>query len=69
MVGVLEYIAVFTLSERKGNKMEVYGIVGMSMGTMGFIFALSALGQVHKLESRLKVSGALPGDENKVGDK
>ena len=49
--------------------MEVYGIVGMSMGTMGFIFALSALGQVHKLESRLKVSGALPGDENKVGDK
>ena len=40
--------------------MEVFGIVGMSMGTLGFIFALSASAQVQKLEKQLKVAGVLP---------
>ena len=43
--------------------MEVFGIVGMSMGTMGFIFALSALDQIKKLECRLKESGVLLDDK------
>ena len=64
-----EHIAVFTLSERMGNKMELSGIVGMSTGTMGVSCSLSALGQVQKLESRLRASGPLPDDQNKVCDK
>jgi hypothetical protein len=43
--------------------MEVFGIVGMSIGTMGFIFALSALDQIKKLEKRLKDSGVLEKDQ------
>ena len=39
--------------------MEAFGIIGMSMGTMGFIFALSAIGRIDKLEKQLKVRGAL----------
>ncbi|QEG37494.1 hypothetical protein Pr1d_48400 [Bythopirellula goksoeyrii] len=33
----------------------------MSMGTLGFIFALSALARVQKLEKRLKEAGVLTG--------
>ena len=43
--------------------MEAFGIIGMSMGTMGFIFALSALDQIKKLEKRLKDSGVLEKDQ------
>lgn len=43
--------------------MEVFGIVGMSMGTLGFIFAMSALDQIKKLEKRLKDSGVLEKDQ------
>jgi|TARA_B110000495_G_scaffold190822_1_gene193334 hypothetical protein len=45
--------------------MEVFGIIGMSMGTMGFIFALSALDQVSKLKKQLTESGALPQEQIK----
>ncbi len=40
--------------------METFGIIGMSMGTTGFIFALCALDQIKKLEKRLTESGVLP---------
>ena len=39
--------------------MEVFGIIGMSFGTMGFIFALNALDSISKLEKRLKEAGVL----------
>lgn len=43
--------------------MEVFGIIGMSMGSMGFVFAISAMCQVSALEKRLRESGALPSDD------
>jgi len=39
--------------------MEVFGIIGMSLGTMAFIFSLSALAKIGKLEKQLKVTGIL----------
>ena len=39
--------------------MEAFGIIGMSMGSMGFIFALNALNQVSKLEKDLREAGVL----------
>ena len=35
-------------------------MLGMSMGTMGFIFALSAMNQVSSLQKQLKEAGLLP---------
>ena len=43
--------------------MEVFGILGMSLGAMGFIFAISALGKITALEKRLNELGVLPEDE------
>ena len=40
--------------------MEAFGMLGMSMGTMGFIFALSAMNQVSSLQKQLKEAGLLP---------
>jgi hypothetical protein len=34
--------------------MEAFGIIGMSMGTMGFVFALNAMARIDKLEKQLK---------------
>ena len=42
--------------------MEAFGVIGMSMGTLGFVFALSALDQIKKLEKRLKDSNVLAVD-------
>ena len=42
-----------------GNGMEVFGMVGMSFGTMGFIFALNALAKISKLEKQLTETGVL----------
>ena len=39
--------------------MEEFGIIGMSVGAMGFIFALIALGKISKLEKQLKEKGVL----------
>lgn len=39
--------------------MEVFGIIGMSMGTMGFIFALNAMNGVAALKKELKDAGVL----------
>ncbi|MBT5876283.1 MAG: hypothetical protein HOH43_22860 [Candidatus Latescibacteria bacterium] len=39
--------------------MEAFGIIGMSLGTMGFIFALSAQAKIAKLEKQLKKAGIL----------
>ena len=39
--------------------MEAFGIIGMSMGTMGFIFALSAMSKVNELEKQLRAHGML----------
>ncbi len=39
--------------------MEVFGIIGMSCGIMGFIFSMSALTKIAKLEKQLKESGVL----------
>ena len=33
--------------------MEAFGIIGMSFGTLGFIFSLNALGRIDKLEKQL----------------
>ena len=34
--------------------MEAFGIIGMSMGSMGFIFGIIAMGRIDKLEKKLK---------------
>ena len=39
--------------------METFGMVGFSLGTVGFIFALVALDKISKLEKRLKETGVL----------
>ena len=39
--------------------METFGMVGFSLGTVGFIFALAALDKISKLEKRLKETGVL----------
>ncbi len=44
--------------------MEAFGIIGMSMGTMGFIFALSALSQISELKKQLRESGTLPQEKS-----
>lgn len=46
--------------------MEALGIVGMSMGTLGFLFSMSALARITKLEKELKESGLL--DTNKPSE-
>ena len=40
--------------------MEAFGILGMSLSTMGFIYALNALDRISKLEKQLRETGALP---------
>lgn len=39
--------------------METFGIMGMSFGTIGFIFGISALSKIAKLEKQLKEQGVL----------
>jgi hypothetical protein len=39
--------------------MEAFGIIGMSLGAMGFIYALNAMNAVSSLEKRLKEAGVL----------
>ena len=39
--------------------MEAFGIIGMSFGIVGFIFAMSALAKISKLEKHLKEIGTL----------
>ncbi len=38
---------------------EVFGIIGMSMGTMGFIFGINAMNSVAALKKQLKEAGVL----------
>ncbi len=44
--------------------MEAFGIIGMTLGTMGFIFAMNALARISKLEKQLKETGVLDGGED-----
>ena len=39
--------------------METFGMVGFSLGTVGFIFAMTALNKISKLEKQLKETGVL----------
>ena len=39
--------------------MEAFGIIGMSLGSMGFIFGAGALAKLARLEEQLKESGVL----------
>lgn len=44
--------------------MEVFGMIGMSLGSVAIVFALSALSRVAQLEKKLIERGALEkGDE------
>ena len=42
-----------------GSGMEAYGIVGLTFGIIGFIFAMGALDKISKLEKQLKETGVL----------
>ena len=42
--------------------MEAFGIVGISLGAMGFIFGISAFTRLSKLEKQLKANGVLDPD-------
>jgi hypothetical protein len=44
--------------------MEAFGIIGMSLGALGFIFGMSALTKISSLEKKLKETGVL-GKEHK----
>lgn len=46
--------------------MEAFGIIGMSMGTMVFIFALNAIARIDRLEGPLKDCGLLDKGLNSV---
>jgi len=39
--------------------METFGIIGMSLGTVGFIFALNVISRIDKLEKKLKELGVM----------
>ena len=39
--------------------MEVFGLLGFSLGTMGFIFGIYCLGKIEKLTKTLKEKGIL----------
>ena len=39
--------------------MEAFGIIGMSMGVLGFIFGMNAMNKVSALEKRLEEAGVL----------
>jgi hypothetical protein len=39
--------------------MEVFGVLGMSLGTMGFVFGLIAFVQTQKITRTLKEKGIL----------
>jgi len=39
--------------------MDTFGILGMAFGTLGFVFAMSALAKISKLEKQLKETGVL----------
>ena len=39
--------------------METFGIIGFSIGTVGFILAMAALDKISKLEKQLKETGVL----------
>jgi len=42
--------------------MEAFGIIGMSLGTMGFIFGIMCMGKLEKLIKTLKEKGVLDED-------
>ncbi|NNK49419.1 MAG: hypothetical protein HKP01_11135 [Gemmatimonadetes bacterium] len=42
--------------------MEAFGIIGISLGAMGFIFGISAFTRLNKLEKQLKATGVLDPD-------
>ena len=46
----------------EGAIMEAFGIMGMSLGAMGFIFGVHCLKQIKRLVTTLKQKGIL--DEN-----
>ena len=43
--------------------MEAFGIIGMSLGSTAFIFALNALNRISNLEKRLVEAGVLEQSE------
>lgn len=56
---VFKNCAIWNLN-RIGEIVEAFGIIGMSMGVMGFIFSLSAIDQVNRLKKQLRELGAIP---------
>jgi len=42
-----------------GTGVEVFGIIGMTFGMTGMVFAINALSKVQKLEKDLKEAGVL----------
>ncbi len=46
--------------------MEVFGIIGMSFGSIAFVFALNAMNQVASLEKRLKDAGLRGSEESEA---
>jgi len=46
----------------RGGIMEAFGIIGMSLGTMGFIYGIMCYQRIEKLTKTLKDKGILDAD-------
>jgi hypothetical protein len=45
-----------------GGVMEAFGIIGMSLGTLGFIYGMNSMARIGRLTKKLKEKGVLDQD-------
>ena len=43
--------------DAKGGVMEAFGIIGMSLGTLGFIYGMNSMARIGRLTKKLKKKG------------
>lgn len=48
--------------DAKGGVMEAFGIIGMSLGTLGFIYGMNSMARIGRLTKKLKEKGVLDQD-------
>jgi hypothetical protein len=48
--------------DAKGGVMEAFGIIGMSLGTLGFIYGMNSMARIGRLTKKLMEKGVLDQD-------